>query len=366
MSGASRRAGRARGRCAGRAPGRSAAARRRCGRCPCDSRTAGWRRRLAGDEDRLIAVAAGLDAALAEADRAALAALAVADARVGLEVLEVQPLLATVRRAERSAHRVEQPGRPAQERLALAPVGAQRVECRAAPSRRCSPVMRTCSAVAGVGGLQLARARRAKITPSAVREQCTCTTSRSRPVAASARSMLMIGVMPLPALMNSSRAGSGSGSTNVPSTPPSRTIVPGRTRVNRNGETLPPSHELGRDRDAAVRAARVGGQRVGAPVVDAVDGDAQPQVLSRTVAGPLPAGLDQDGHRFGRLALDALDAAAQLARRPQRVDELQIVVGQQRRGERADEPQRAPARPAETCGTAPRSAIGSGSGESGE
>ena len=57
--------------------------------------------------------------------------------------------------------------------------------------------------------------------------------------------MLMIGVMPLPALMNSSRSGSGSGSTNVPSTPPRRTIAPGRTRENRNGETLPPSTSLG-------------------------------------------------------------------------------------------------------------------------
>ncbi len=51
--------------------------------------------------------------------------------------------------------------------------------------------------------------------------------------------MLMIGVMPLPALMNSSLRGNGSGSTNVPSTPPRRTIVPGRTRWHRKGETVP-------------------------------------------------------------------------------------------------------------------------------
>ena len=57
--------------------------------------------------------------------------------------------------------------------------------------------------------------------------------------------MLMIGVMPLPALMNSRRCGSGSGSTNVPSTPPRRTIAPGRTPSNRNGETLPPSTSFG-------------------------------------------------------------------------------------------------------------------------
>ena len=40
--------------------------------------------------------------------------------------------------------------------------------------------------------------------------------------------MPMTGVIPLPALRNSSRGGGGSGRTNVPSTPPSRTIVPGR------------------------------------------------------------------------------------------------------------------------------------------
>ena len=45
--------------------------------------------------------------------------------------------------------------------------------------------------------------------------------------------MLMIGVTPLPALTNNSRAGSGEGSTKVPSTPPRRTIAPGRTRLKR-------------------------------------------------------------------------------------------------------------------------------------
>ena len=57
--------------------------------------------------------------------------------------------------------------------------------------------------------------------------------------------MLMIGVTPLPALMNSSRRGSGSGSVNVPSTPPSRTIVPGRAARTRYGDTLPVSTSFG-------------------------------------------------------------------------------------------------------------------------
>jgi len=55
----------------------------------------------------------------------------------------------------------------------------------------------------------------------------------------------MIGVMPLPALTNRSLAGSGSGRTNVPSMPPSRTIVPGRASRTRKGDTLPPSTSLG-------------------------------------------------------------------------------------------------------------------------
>ena len=59
------------------------------------------------------------------------------------------------------------------------------------------------------------------------------------------RSMLMIGVMPLPALMNSSLAGSGSGSMKAPSTPPSRTITPGRAVRTRYGETLPDSTSFG-------------------------------------------------------------------------------------------------------------------------
>ena len=57
--------------------------------------------------------------------------------------------------------------------------------------------------------------------------------------------MLMIGVIPLPALMNSRRGGSGSGSTKPPSTPPRRTIVPGRARVHRNGDTLPAGTSFG-------------------------------------------------------------------------------------------------------------------------
>ncbi len=84
---------------------------------------------LAGGEDRLLAVAERLDAALCERDRAAAAALAVADARVWLEVLHVQARAIAVA-LEALADRLEQPGGATEERLALAPVGAELVEVR--------------------------------------------------------------------------------------------------------------------------------------------------------------------------------------------------------------------------------------------
>ncbi len=57
--------------------------------------------------------------------------------------------------------------------------------------------------------------------------------------------MLMIGVMPLPALMKSSFCGGGSGRTKAPSTPPRRTMSPGRAARTKYGETLPASTNFG-------------------------------------------------------------------------------------------------------------------------
>jgi len=42
-------------------------------------------------------------------------------------------------------------------------------------------------------------------------------------------------------------------------------------------------------------------------MVDAVDRHAHPQVLTRLVPGPLPAGLDHNGGGVSRFVLDALD-----------------------------------------------------------
>ena len=197
-------------------------------------------------------------------------------------------------------------------------------------------------AEAGVALRRVARSCSPKITSPGVRAECRWTTSRSASRRSRSRSMLMIGVMPLPALMNSSRVGQRVGQHEVPSTPPRRTIVPGcawRDEVRRDHALV---DELGRDAMQPVGAPGVRGQRVGAPVADAVDHDADAQVLAGLVAGPLPAGLDQDGHRVVGLALHALDAPAELARGPQRVDQLEVVVGQQRREEGAHRAQRTP------------------------
>ena len=222
-------------------------------------------------------------------------------------------------------------GRAGDERLALAPVGAQARRGRPASMRPVSPVLLHVQAEAVV----LARRARAAARRRSPRPRCARSAGarrrRARRGATRLRSMLMIGVMPLPALTNSSFSGSGSGSMKSPSTPPRRTIAAGLgLRARGSGETLPSVDELGRDRDAAVGPARVGRERVRAPVVHAVDDHADPQVLAGLVARPLVAGLDDDRDGVVGLRLDPLDPPAQLARRPQRVDQLEVVVGQQR------------------------------------
>ncbi len=119
--------------------------------------------------------------------------------------------------------------------------------------------------------------------------------------------------------------------------------VPGPRAVHQVGRDDAAVDALRGDADQAVGTAGVGGQRVGAPVVDALDDDADPQVLAGPVAGPLVAGADQDRDRVRRLPLDPLDPPAQLLRRPERVDQLDVVVGEERREERADRVERPPA-----------------------
>ena len=85
------------------------------------------------------------------------------------------------------------------------------------------------------------------------------------------------------------------------------------------------------DRDAAV-GARAVGQGVGPPLADAVDVDADADVLPGHVAGPVGAGADDDRGGVGGLGVDRHDAAAQVGAGAQRVEEVEVVGRQQRGG----------------------------------
>ena len=99
-------------------------------------------------------------------------------------------------------------------------------------------------------------------------------------------------------------------------------------------------HGLDRDRDAAV-GARAVGQRVGAPLADAVDVDADAEVLTRLVAGPVGAGADDDGGGVGGLGVDLLDPAAEVGAGAQRGEEVEEVGGHERRGGGLGQPRQA-------------------------
>src|SRR5205823_1818479 len=76
--------------------------------------------------------------------------------------------------------------------------------------------------------------------------------------------------------------------------------------------------------------------RLGAPVALPLDVEADPDVLAWLVPRPGVTRPDQDGHRIPRLVVQFLNPAAKLPRGPKRIDQLQIVVREQRRGEGAD------------------------------
>ena len=95
------------------------------------------------------------------------------------------------------------------------------------------------------------------------------------------------------------------------------------------GADEPVRHGLDGDGDVAV-GARAVGQGVGPPLAYAVDVDADADVLTRHVAGPVGAGADDDGGRVRRLGVDRDDAPAQVGAGAQRVEEVEVVRGQQR------------------------------------
>ena len=187
-------------------------------------------------------------------------------------------------------HRVEQLGRGRETNVSRSRQSGHSRSRSAGVMRPCSPVSCSCRRKPGWRCVELAqlarrRSRRRRCARSAGARRRRAPSSRSR-----LRSMLMIGVIPLPALMNSSlprqRVGQHEGR---PRRRRGGRSCPARAARTRYGDTLPVVDELRRDADAAVGAAGVRGERVGAPVVDAVDDHADPQVLARAGARATPS-----------------------------------------------------------------------------
>ena len=90
---------------------------------------------------------------------------------------------------------------------------------------------------------------------------------------------------------------------------------------------------------------RAGRQRIRAPPPASVNQQPDPHVLARfIVETEAPARLDDQRRGVLRLPPDLHDATPQFPRRPQRIGKMQIVVGQQRRGDALGEAtQRVPA-----------------------
>src|SRR5436190_3855350 len=286
---------------------------------------------LAGDEDWLRALAARLDVALEELDRAALADLSVALADDGLEALHVQAI-AVAGLVPVLAHRVEQVARSREERLALTPVGAQVVEVLG-PDPAVLAGHLLVQAHAGIARRHLAqlvaeddvvgRARGVQVDdvvqPAAAIEVAQHAHDR-RDAAARAHEQQLV----------RRRIGELERSLDV-AEPHDRPRLRLAHEPRRDGALL---DELGRDADQPVGPAGVRRERIGPPMVDSIDHESDAHVLPGLVTRPFPARLDEDRRRVVGLALDALDAPAQLLRGPQRVDELEVVVRQQRREQR--------------------------------
>jgi hypothetical protein len=86
-----------------------------------------------------------------------------------------------------------------------------------------------------------------------------------------------------------------------------------------------------------LNSAGSAGDRIAAPVPDAVDVDADPEPLAGAVPWPAGSRLDHKGGRLGGLPPDLGDPAAELGGRPERVDQSEIVLGEERGGERTDQ-----------------------------
>ena len=101
---------------------------------------------------------------------------------------------------------------------------------------------------------------------------------------------------------------------------------------------LPVRDGLHGDGEAAVGPAEHRGDRVGAPLADAVDVDADADVLPGGVRQPVAAGADDDARRVPGLAVHGLDPAAQGGAGAERVEQVEVVDGQQRGGHQLGQP----------------------------
>ena len=270
-------------------PARSRACRRRCGRCPSGSRTAARRRpprRRRGsacEPSRL-----GLDVALGKRDRAALALAAPSPPMIGWKrSMCSRSAIALAPPSARSSASSISAG-PQRKVVALAPVGAELVEVGGRdPAVASRGVLDRAGGSPSLSRVELAQLGRRRSRRRRVGAEWRWTASSS----ASSRSRLAQHRHDRrdPAAGGDEQQlarAAGRAATNVPSTSPRRTIVPGLRAAGDVGRDLALLDELRGDRDEAVGAARVGGERVGAPVADAVDVEADPQVLAGLVAGP--------------------------------------------------------------------------------
>ena len=253
---------------------------------------------------------------------------------LGVQVIGALGLLEVPPRPRRSASA----GRTGTPRARASPGSARRGRPgRSACRRRCAPRS------AGSPSCRSARRRSSgpKMTSSALRALCTCTAvsvSSSAPRRCSSRSIAWIGVTPLPAEMNSIRFGSGSGSMNSPSISPRKTLRPGRTSRVKTGDMRPPSVCLtvmlttpsawsGSDVIVYARQCRM-------PLISMP----MRRYWPGTCGFHAKSGFTTMVAAPSASLWTRMTSPVSLARRPARPDEGEVVVGQQRGGERAAHP----------------------------
>ena len=143
------------------------------------------------------------------------------------------------------------------------------------------------------------------------------------------RSMPMTGVMPLPAVRNRTRSGRRVREDEVALGLVEHDHRAGLGAADEVVADLAVGDRLDRHGDQAVGGGGGAGQRVGAPLADAVDVDADADVLAGDMALPAAAGADHQGDGVGGLAPDVDDAASQVSAGTKGADQVEVVGGQE-------------------------------------